>query len=96
MRPDPLEDHSNKEKDMKIIAQIWMTFTLANIVLIGHVSDLNMSISYLYTSLMSKPCRRSFNLNPNSSLCHKLHNPKLASQASKIFSNERLTSDISG
>jgi len=41
-----------KRKDMKTIVQMWMTFTLANIVPIGHVSDMNMSRCYLVYSIL--------------------------------------------
>ena len=37
---------------MKSLAQMWMTFTLANITPIGHVSDLNMPRCFLVYSIM--------------------------------------------
>jgi len=41
-----------KRKDMKTLAQIWMTFILEHIVPIGHVSDLNMPRCYLLYSFL--------------------------------------------
>jgi len=41
-----------KRKDMKTLAQVWMTFLLANIIPLGHVSDLNLPRCQLLYSIM--------------------------------------------
>ena len=41
-----------KRKDMKTLAQVWMTFLLANIIPLRHVSDLNLPRCQLLYSIM--------------------------------------------
>jgi len=41
-----------KRKDMKTLAQVWMTFLLTNIIPLGHVSDLNLPRCQLLYTIM--------------------------------------------
>jgi len=41
-----------RRKDMRTLAQVWLTFMLANVVPTGHVSDINMIKSNLLFSVM--------------------------------------------
>jgi len=54
---------------MKTIVQIWMTFTLANIIPIGHVSDLNMPRCYLVYSIM----REDYKVNVTRTISNEIY-----------------------
>jgi len=58
-----------KRKDMKTIVQIWMTFTLTNIVPIGHVSDMNMPRCYLVYSIL----REDYSVNVARIISDEIH-----------------------
>ena len=58
-----------KRKDMKTIVQMWMTFILANIVPIGHVSDMNMPRCYLVYSIL----REDYSVNMARIISEEIH-----------------------
>jgi len=41
-----------KRRDMRTLAQVWLTFLLANVMPTGHVSDINVAKSNLLFSMM--------------------------------------------
>ena len=41
-----------RRKDMRTLAQVWLTFVLANVVPTGHVSNINVIKSNLLFSMM--------------------------------------------
>jgi len=54
---------------MKTLSQVWMVFMLANMVSIGHVSDLNIFLCHLLYYLL----KDDYFVDVANIICHKIY-----------------------